>query len=250
MLQTLKTTCDCGCIQICYNKYFTINDMMTLRDMTKIFVHGDVTWNFCRGEIKSFFEQSQWSSIMNAPIIIHQGKTVDLDPMCAKMIYINTVSDLASKSPALVLLENSSGQGTEIGWSFNNSDSFSFISIFKDILSRVGSDSIGICIDTCHLFAAGEFNISIESEVERFFDFFDKEIGLKYLKLVHLNDSKQQFGKHVDRHANIGFGKIGKKGLIAFSHICLDLGISVVFETPISKDICFEDEFNIIRQGY
>ena len=74
------------------------------------------------------------------------------------------------------------------------------------------ADRIGICLDTCHLFAAG-FDISTPKGVEDMLELFDQTVGLKRLKVVHLNDSKGFLGHNQDRHEHIGMGRIGESRL-------------------------------------
>lgn len=78
--------------------------------------------------------------------------------------------------------------------------------IFK-IVSDLGSTQVGVCLDTCHLYAAG-YNLSNQNQFETFFKTFDKQIGLDKLELFHVNDSKDPFASNRDRHENIGQGKV------------------------------------------
>ena len=79
-----------------------------------------------------------------------------------------------------------------------------------DVNGQSIARNVKICIDTCHLFAAGDYNISKISEIKRFKRDFSKEIGLKYIKLIHLNDSRHDFGCRKDAHEIIGMGYIWK----------------------------------------
>lgn len=108
-------------------------------------------------------------------------------------------------------LENSAGEGSKI---FKNLEEISYIikkiEKFKDVNNRSISNNIKICLDTCHLFAAGDYDLSKKSEIRRFKRDFEKEVGMKYLKLIHLNDSKYEFGCRKDVHEVLGEGKIWK----------------------------------------
>lgn len=98
-----------------------------------------------------------------------------------------------------VLLETMSGKGTEIGKSFEQ---------LQSIIERVElADKIGVCLDTCHVFDAG---YDIVNDLDGVLESFDKVIGLKRLRALHLNDSKNPFASHKDRHEKIGEGTIGK----------------------------------------
>ncbi len=123
---------------------------------------------------------------------------------------IQLMADLfdSSKGTQLQLLvEMTAGQGSTVGKTLEE---------VQSIVHRVGNRvPIGVCVDTCHVFAAG-YDISTETGLQSFLDRFDEVIGLQYLKALHLNDSKKECGSHVDRHACLGEGCIG---LSAFSHI-------------------------------
>jgi deoxyribonuclease IV len=132
-------------------------------------------------------------------------------------------------------LESTAGQGTNIGYKFEQ---------LRDIIDRVEDKSrIGVCIDTCHIFAAG-YEIREEKAYKKTFKAFNDIIGFEYLKAFHLNDSKTDFGSRVDRHDHIGKGYIGKA---AFGFILRDRRFSKipkVIETPKSKDL-HEDKINL-----
>lgn len=96
------------------------------------------------------------------------------------------------------VIENTAGQGSNLGSEFWQ---------LKYIIDRVEDKSrVGICLDTCHTYTAG---YDIVNDYDKVFDEFEKEVGFKYLRGMHLNDSKKELGSHVDRHDNIGKGLIG-----------------------------------------
>ncbi len=99
-----------------------------------------------------------------------------------------------------ILLETTAGQGTTLGWRFEH---------LAEILSGVkNADRLGVCFDTCHVFAAG-YRISTQAEYRATMREFDKTVGLDHIRAFHLNDSVKDCGSRVDRHAHIGHGKIG-----------------------------------------
>lgn len=128
------------------------------------------------------------------------------------------------QTPAVVtVLENMSGQGSTVGGKFSE---------LKAIIDKVRDQSrVGVCLDTCHAFAAG-YDLAAEGGVTAMLDEFDKQVGLKYLKAIHLNDSKGKLGCNLDRHEDIGKGHIG---ISAFRDIVneprLD-NIPLILETP------------------
>lgn len=115
--------------------------------------------------------------------------------------------DLVQNSGLTLLVEATAGQGSTVGKSFEE---------LGFIISRVKDHlPIGVCIDTCHIFAAG-YDIRTEASLNVVLQEFDQKVGLKYLKALHLNDSMKGCGSRVDRHSDLGKGEIG---LEAFAHI-------------------------------
>jgi deoxyribonuclease-4 len=92
------------------------------------------------------------------------------------------------------------GQGSSVSWSFEQ--------IAYLLHELHGKLPVGVCIDTCHIFAAG-YDIRTKEAVEQTFDRFDRIVGLKHLMALHMNDSLKKMGSRVDRHAHIGEGLIG-----------------------------------------
>jgi deoxyribonuclease-4 len=104
-------------------------------------------------------------------------------------------------------LENTAGAGGTLGRSFQE---------LADLLEASGgSDRLGICLDSCHLFATG-YDIRTEEGLAEVLDDFDKTIGLRRLGSLHLNDSQTPLGSNRDRHANVGDGEIGRRGCGVF----------------------------------
>lgn len=140
-----------------------------------------------------------------------------------------------SSSNTHVLIETTAGQGTGLG------------SRFEEIghilqLSQFG-DRLGVCVDTCHIFAAGYDIRSIESYEKTMSD-FDHHIGLDRLKFFHLNDSKKELGSHVDRHTHIGQGFIGLQGFANLLNDPRFKNHSMTLETPKGDDLA-EDRENL-----
>ena len=105
---------------------------------------------------------------------------------------------LAQTSGVKAVIENTAGQGSNLGSEFWQ---------LRYIIDRVNDKSrVGICLDTCHTYTAG---YDIVNDYDKVFDEFEKEVGFEYLRGMHLNDSKKELGSHVDRHDNIGQGLTG-----------------------------------------
>jgi deoxyribonuclease IV len=132
-----------------------------------------------------------------------------------------------------VALESTAGQGTSLGHSFEQ--------LARMIELCAHPDRVRICLDTCHIFAAG-YDISTPETYEKTFSEFDRIIGLKRLVAIHLNDSKKGLGSRVDRHEHIGKGTIGEK---PFGFIMKDKrfeNIPKILETPKENEM---DKINL-----
>jgi len=125
-----------------------------------------------------------------------------------------------------ILLENTAGQKNSVG-----SDFTQLAEIFFGLKP---ASRFGICIDTCHAFAAG-YDLRNEKNVKDVFEKFDSEIGLKHIKIIHLNDSKGELGCHLDRHEHIGLGHIGEAGLSQVVKLANKNKIPIILETPIDE---------------
>ena len=138
-------------------------------------------------------------------------------------------------STVMVLIENTAGQGTNLGSTF---EEISFI-ISK---SRYG-EGLGVCFDTSHAFAAG-YDIRTRVTYEDTLSRFDQIVGLEKLKFFHINDSKRPLGSRVDRHEHIGKGKIGLAGFRLLLNDPRFQHYPMVLETPKGKELK-EDKENL-----
>ncbi len=143
---------------------------------------------------------------------------------------------LEKTSGVMAVIENTAGQGTNLGFSFYQ---------LKKIIDGVSDKSrVGVCIDTCHAYSAG-YDFKTKAGFERVFSEFDEVVGFNFLKGMHLNDSKKELGSRVDRHESLGRGTIG---LELFECIMNDSrfdGIPMVLETP-NSDI-WADEIKLLN---
>ena len=191
----------------------------------------DFNVNFLKQEIKRV------ESIGVTKLVLHPGSHVGLGTDEGIKNIINALNDSLSESDNIVIcLETMAGKGSEIGVSFDE---------LKKIIDGVKlKDKIGICMDTCHLNDAG-YDIS---DFDKILDLFDKTIGLSYLKVIHINDSKNPIGAHKDRHENIGVGTIGFNNLINVIYNKRLDGIPKILETPYIGDKApYKEEIEMIR---
>ena len=123
----------------------------------------------------------------------------------------------------MILLETTAGQGTNIGHRFEH---------LADIRERTSiSERVGVCLDTCHIHAAG-YNISTPADYGSTMDEFNTALSLDSLKAIHINDSKKDHGSKVDRHANIGEGTIGPGGFELIMNDDRLKNVPAILETP------------------
>ena len=122
--------------------------------------------------------------------------------------------------PVKVLLETMAGKGSEIGGKFQE---------LKAIIDAVGSDNVGVCLDTCHVYDGG---YDIVGDLDGVLAEFDRIVGLDRLCALHLNDSKNPFASHKDRHECIGRGSLGEETFRRIVNHPLLLGKPMILETP------------------
>jgi len=142
------------------------------------------------------------------------------------------------KNSVILLLENTAGQGSEIGSTFEQ---------IRAIIERVDeNDRVGICLDTAHSFEAG-YDLSNKDGIERTLETLDHTVGLKRLHLFHLNDSKTPLGSHKDRHWHIGEGHIGLKGFRYLINHPLLRHVPGIMETPRTDTVEDLKNMKVIR---
>lgn len=152
----------------------------------------------------------------------HPGSHVGQGIECGiKMIVEQLNAVLRAEQTTTVLLETMSGKGSEVGARFEE---------LAEIISKVRlADKMGVCLDTCHVFAAG---YDIVNDLDGVLAEFDRVIGISRLRAVHLNDSMMPFSSHKDRHAKIGEGFIGKQALTNFVQHPVIKNLPIILETP------------------
>lgn len=133
-------------------------------------------------------------------VVLHPGAAPDTDGL--RRIADALLHVLAERPThqTMVLLEHTAGQGASLGWRFEQ--------LARIIELTGGAPQVGVCLDTCHLLAAG-YDIRTEAGYRQTFDDFTRNVGLDRLRVFHLNDSKKPLGSRVDRHEHIGKGHIG-----------------------------------------
>jgi deoxyribonuclease IV len=189
---------------------------------------------------KAFKEEIERCLELNLSFLnFHPGAALDQSRQeCMDRIIesLLEVEPLVNGSSLQILLETTAGQGSSIGYLF---DEIGYI-----INGVKGKLPVGVCLDTCHTFAAG-YDLRTPSGWEETIAAFDKEVGLTYLKAFHVNDSMKGLGARVDRHACLGEGEIG---LECFRFIMTDPRLREIpkyLETP--KPEIWKNEINMLR---
>ncbi|MBI5042640.1 MAG: deoxyribonuclease IV [Nitrospirae bacterium] len=200
--------------------------------------------NVYKKSLNAFYDEMQRAEELGLPyLVFHPGAHLGEGEDIGIKRIAESINLLLSKKPQtnlMLLLETTAGQGTHIGWRFEQ---------LAEIINLVEQkEKMGVCIDTCHIFAAG-YDISTEEGYVKTFDEFDRIICLKRLKLFHLNDSKKGLASRVDRHEHIGKGMLG---LNTFKMLLNDKrfkDIPMILETPKEKDMK-EDKRNLSTLRY
>jgi deoxyribonuclease-4 len=160
--------------------------------------------------------------------VLHVGKFKDgtLEQGMAQIAKgLNSSKKEIIANNVTILLETVAGQGTEIGRTFEELNTL--IAMFDKEIQPY----IGVCVDTCHIFAAG-YDIRTKAGVDKTIANIEATFGVKRIKLIHVNDSKGDLGDHLDRHERPGQGKIGAAGLKAFLTHPKIKDIPMVLESP------------------
>ena len=197
--------------------------------------------NFYSRSIDSIVTDLERAEQLGAPYLIihigHQMESSEDEAIEAVAWAINQAFDRVRNSIVL-LLENTAGQGTEIGYEFGQ---------IKKIIEGVEErDRIGICLDTAHSFEAG-YDLSNKDGIERTLETFDQTIDLKRLHLLHLNDSKTPLGSRKDRHWHIGEGYIGLEGFRNLVNHPLLRHLPGIMETPRKDTVEDLKNMEVIR---
>lgn len=162
-------------------------------------------------------------------VVIHPGsyknRKIGLETIA------KTINKINFPKNSRLLLENSAGQGSNLATTFDE------IKSIIDLINHEKKKYVSVCIDTCHIFAYGSYNLAKIENIRQMFYDFDRIIGKNYLGLIHLNDSREIFGSKKDRHACIGQGYIWKdndSSLFFLLEEIKERKIPAILETEIS----------------
>ena len=206
--------------------------------ITKLVVHDSYLINLASPKpdileksIPAFTDELQRCDALGVPYLVthpgaHTGSGVDAG-IARFAQSLNEIFDAMPNNPTLTLLETTAGQGTTLGRTFEE---------IAAIIDQVEDKSrVGVCLDTCHIFAAG-YDYRTPELYAATMAQFDTTIGLDRLKVIHLNDSKNPLGSNKDRHDHIGAGEIGLEGFRQFVNDPHLDGLLGILETEKDDD--------------
>lgn len=176
-----------------------------------------------------------------AHVVLHPGAHTGCGPEEGIQRIATALNQIHRATPdcrnVATLLELMAGQGTTIGHTFAQ---------LRQIINLVEEpERVGVCLDTCHAYAAG-YNLSSAAGYRTMMEELDEELGVEQVKCWHFNDSKGKLGSRLDRHVHIGEGEIGEEGFGLIMNDPIWEGVPMLLETPKSDDLK-DDEKNLTR---
>lgn len=213
----------------------------------RILAHAPYTLNACSKDphVREFALETMADDLVRMEYVpgncynFHPGSHVGQGAEEGIRLIAGTLNQiLKPEQTTTVLLETMSGKGSEVGRSFEE------IRAILDLVEL--QDHMGVCLDTCHVYDAG---YDIVNDLDGVLEQFDSVIGLNRLRAIHMNDSKNPFASHKDRHEKIGQGSIGAEAMIRIiNHPALQ-GIPVYLETPNELE-GYAEEIRFLKENY
>lgn len=221
-----------------------------------VIIHAPYIVNLARKDPEKFdfavrFIATELSGVHNIGckyLVLHPGSAVDSERSDAlKQVArgINEIIKLTPNARSVIAIETMAGKGNEVGRTFEE---------IKFIIDNVCDKSrVGVCLDTCHINDGG---YDLVNNYEGVISEFDEIIGLEYLKVIHVNDSKNPLASHKDRHENIGFGNLGFETIMKIFNDTRFNNIPKILETPYVASLNNKENFppykyeiNMIKSG-
>ncbi len=218
-------------------------------DISPVFVHAPYLPNlaatektYARKTLDALVEQMERCRVLGIDYLIcHVGKAIGASEQAAMAQVADQLNRIlsAASNQGKVLLENTAGMGSEVGYRFEQ-----IAAIIGQVEQR---DRLGVVLDTAHAFEAG-YDLRTRAGLDAALREFDRTIGLGRLHLVHLNDSKTELGSRVDRHWHIGKGRIGRDGIKGIVNHPLLRNLPAVMETPRTNDADDRRNMRVVRK--
>lgn len=224
------------------------NEFVKFFDYTKIIVHAPYIVNLCNFEKADFGinfiiqEIERMNYIGLKYLVLHPGSSLKQDREETIVFLANNLKKIINRTNNVeILLETMSGKGSEIGKNLFE---------LKKIIELINSERVGICLDTCHLWDSG-YDLKtdfVENDGKNLINQL-KDMNLaEKIKLIHLNDSKNEMGSCKDRHENIGKGKIGLKALKNICSHPFFKTIPKILETPYIHENIYKNEIKLLKE--
>ncbi len=224
-----------------------LNAFMEEHAFAPILAHAPYTLNACAAEesIRAFARRTmredleRLAHIPNAMLNFHPGSHVRQGAEKGIELIAQMLNEVYTPDmPTTVLLETMSGKGSEVGRSFEE---------LRAIMDTAkAGDRLGVCLDTCHVYDGG---YDIVNDLDGVLAEFDRVIGLERLKAIHLNDSKNPFASHKDRHEKIGQGALGLDAMVRIINHPKLRHLPFYLETPNELD-GYAAEIRLLREKY
>ncbi len=207
--------------------------LRALFDINPVFIHSSYLINLAatnadvyEKSLRLLLQEMDLADLLGADfLVLHTGSASQDNAANARRRAVVALNSIANQGKwnSRLLLENTAGEKGDISSSIGD---------LAEILNGASDNLIGgVCIDTCHAFAAG-YNLASEADLLGFINELERNIGTKAVRLIHLNDSKKVFNSRVDRHEHIGEGHIGITGLNNFVNNSSFRAAPLILETP------------------
>ena len=219
-------------------------ELLEAYDFGKLVAHGAYTMNLCTADAdaRAFAKEILCDDLRRMAALpgnfynFHPGSHVGQGVEAGIGYICDALKEAMEPDyPVTVLLEGMAGKGSEIGGKFEQ---------LRAIMDGVGKDNIGVCLDTCHMYDAG---YDIVNDLDGVLAEFDRIVGLDKLKALHLNDSKNPFASHKDRHECLGGGHLGLETFRKIVNHPLLKGKPMILETP-NELPGYREEIAVLRQ--
>ncbi len=216
------------------------------KGISPVLSHGSYLMNLAspdralyRRSIAAFGEEIDRCETLGIPyLVIHPGSHMgagEEEGLARVAAALNELLDARSAGRVTILLETTAGQGDNVGHRFEH------LRTILDAVRHPGK--MGVCVDTCHIFAAG-YDLRMQAGYDTVMTELDRTVGLPRVSAFHLNDCKKDLGCRVDRHEHIGKGKIGIEAFRCLMNDPRFEGVPMLLETPKGED-CAEDRVNL-----
>ncbi len=224
-----------------------LKELMEKNNFAKILAHAPYTLNACSADenTRNFAKEMMMDDLVRMEYLpnnlynFHPGSHVKQGVDVGIEYIVQMLNEVIKpEQTTTILLETMAGKGTEVGRSFEE---------IAEIISKVElKDHMGVCLDTCHIYDAG---YDIVNDLDGVLEEFDRVIGLDRLKAIHLNDSKNPYKSHKDRHEKIGEGYLGIGAISRIINHPKLKGIPFFLETPNELD-GYAKEIDLLRILY